>query len=63
MKKCFEFSNGEIINYYEYEENNIENTVCSKEGFIPNFINNEKVTSIGEETFENKQITKNCFVR
>lgn len=57
-EKCFEFSNGEIINYYEYEENNSKNESCPKEVLIPDFINNEKVTSIGEEAFKNKKITK-----
>lgn len=57
-EKCFEFSNGEITNYYEYEENNKEKTICPTEFVIPDVINNEKVTTIGEGAFKDKKITK-----
>lgn len=55
---CFETSNGVITKYYEYEDNNSSNMVCSKEVDIPSKIGDFFITEIGDNAFEKMNITK-----
>lgn len=58
-ESCFSFDSGTntILAYYEYEGNNVTNSVCPKNVAIPSTIGGVTVTSIGNAAFRNHHIT------
>ena len=60
-EKCFSFSKGSIINYYDNEENNSSNKECPRDIRIPETINGVTVTKISNNAFKEKNITSVRF--
>ena len=54
---CFAFKDGEITDYYDYEEKNSKNPACPKEVIIPEKISGVEVTSIGDSAFSRNELT------
>src|SRR5574344_2052379 len=54
---CFAVSGNKITNYYDYVDNNSNNSVCPRDVVIPSSINGTSITEIGDSAFESKKIT------
>ncbi|MCI7332444.1 MAG: leucine-rich repeat domain-containing protein [Mollicutes bacterium] len=62
---CFKYQKNddgiEILDYYDYEDNNSEKNECSRNVIIPKKIDNTFVVSIGSSAFKSKDITSVHF--
>src|SRR5574344_817070 len=54
---CFALSGNKITNYYDYVDNNSNNSVCPRDVVIPSSINGVSITRIGSSAFKSKKLT------
>src|SRR5574344_2185953 len=54
---CFAVSGNKITNYYDYVDNNSNNSVCHRDVVITSSINGVSITRIGSSAFKSKKLT------